>query len=124
MIQKEFQQFMTELDLLVHLKDPRSPVEIGLWSRILGSTDFEDACAARDAAFADGVRYPTPGDILARVKSIRSHRIALHGPILPNVDPDDVSAFQAARRAATHQIAGVTPQGRNLNGRSHRLLET
>ncbi len=122
MIQPDFQRFMTELDLLVHLREPRSPVELGLWARLIGPSDFEDACIARDECFADGVRYPTPGDILSRIKTIRTHRIAAHGPVLPDVDPDDVSAFQAARRAATHRIAGSTPAVRNIDG-SPRVLE-
>lgn len=115
MNKQEFQHFMTELDLLVHLKDKRTPTEINLWSRIIGNTDFEDACTARDQTFADGIRYPTPGDILSRIKTIRSHRIAVHGPVLPNVDPDDVSAFQSVRRAVTRQIAGVMPEVRSIN---------
>lgn len=122
MNQPDFQRFMTELDLLVTLKEPRSPVELGLWARMVGGLDFEDACRCRDECFADWVRYPTPGDILKRIRVVRSRRIAVHGPVLPDVDPDDVSAFQAARRAATHRIAGVTPAGRSLDA-GHRVLE-
>lgn len=49
-------------------------------------------------------RWVTPGDVRAGVKRIRSARLAAAPAPCPRVDPDDVAAFQAARRAL---IAGV-----------------
>jgi len=118
MTKTEFQRFMAELDLLVSLREPRTPVEIGLWARLLSPHGFDDACAARDECFAEGVRFPTPGDILKRIKNIRAYRLAVHGPVLPSVDPDDVSAYQAERRGLVREIAGSpVVRGNHVGGR-------
>lgn len=77
------------------------------WAEVLpASITFDDARAAAVAHFRDcpGV-YLTPAHVVAGVREARLARLRAVPDPLPAVDPDDVQAFQLARRQMRQAIA-------------------
>lgn len=73
-------------------------VTIAAWHDLIGHLDFTDACEAVRVHRRTSVEYLLPAHVVAGVRDIRRARIAASPPPLPGVDPDDVAAYQAARR--------------------------
>lgn len=84
--------------------EPQTPA---LWQPILAATRLDDAVAAVQA-LGGRVRYIAPVDILAEVRRIRGERLEHSDQLLPDVDPDDVPAWLAARRAGLRALADGT----------------
>lgn len=78
-----------------------------VWARALSQVSPDDALAAVDRITATRTsenRWVVPGDVLEAVRSARNDRVraALDGaaPLPPReIDPDDVGAYQAWRKA-------------------------
>jgi hypothetical protein len=77
------------------------------WSEILPPfVTLEDGKAAAQAHFRDRPgEYLMPAHIVAGVRGIRAARLAAHPDPLPDVDPDDVEAYQARRRELRTALA-------------------
>jgi len=79
-----------------------------VWADALDDVEFDEAQVAVRAlvkARSGAERWVTPGDVRAGVRDIRRARLAAAGPVLPDVDPDDVAAYQARRRELVAQVA-------------------
>lgn len=74
------------------------------WAMVLGDVRYEDA---RQAVInlTTKIRFIGPEDIVAEVKRIRAERLQHSDLVLPDVDPDDVDGWLAARRAGMAAIA-------------------
>lgn len=75
-----------------------------LWALILADIRYEDA---RQAVInlAGKTRFIDPADLIAEVKAIRRERLEHSDRILPDVGPDDVGAWLAARREGVRALA-------------------
>jgi len=75
------------------------------WHDVIGDLDEADALqAVRDHRKAS-TEYLMPAHIRQRVRDTQRARLAAAGPVLPDVDPDDVAAYQARRRELVAQVA-------------------
>lgn len=74
------------------------------WALALADVRYEDA---RDAVItlARSKGFIGTDDIVAEVRKIRSERLATSDRILPDVEPDDVAEWLAARRAGVTALA-------------------
>jgi len=93
--------------------DNRTPTRIAAeaWAAALADVRLPDAKAAITDHYANTRDWVMPADVRSGVQRIRTDRLARHGPVLPDVDPDDVGAYQAERRRLIALIAdGHTPE--------------
>lgn len=79
-----------------------------IWQAVLADVRYEDA---RQAIINIAGRNPWIGadDIITEVKAIRRERLEHADRVLPDVDPDDVTAWLAARRAGIRALADGAP---------------
>lgn len=88
--------------------------QAAVWADVLGEVRYVDAVEAvrqMSTTRTSDERWVTPGDVIAAVRALRAARVLAAPPPLPNVDPDDVAAYQAERRRLTKEIAdGRDPQ--------------
>ena len=75
------------------------------WHDLIGDLSERDALDAVRAHRRESTEYLVPAHVVAGVRRIRNERLAKHGPVLPDVDPADVAAYQAERRRLLTQIA-------------------
>lgn len=74
--------------------------DVYAWQATLGDTDFEDAKTAVVAHYRISSEWLMPAQIRAAVAKIRAQRLTNAGPEpAPQVDPDDVVAYQRELRA-------------------------
>src|SRR5450830_1307829 len=102
--------------------DNRTPTRIAAeaWAAALADVRLPDAKAAITEHYSGTRDWIMPADVRVGVQRIRNERLAKHGPVLPNIDPDDVAAYQAERRRLIAMIAdGHTPEPPRLTGPQH-----
>lgn len=87
-------------------------VTIAAWHDLIGHLDFTDACEAVRVHRRRSAEYLLPAHVVAGVRDIRRARLAACPDPLPDVDPDDVAAFQAARRRLIRSLASSGTNGR------------
>lgn len=75
-----------------------------IWSVVLAGVRYEDAREAV-VAIAQRQAFIAPADVIAEVRRIRRNRLASADRMLPDVDPDDVPAWLAARRGQLAALA-------------------
>lgn len=92
---------------LIQIVDRRVVDEatVAAWHDLIGHLDFTDACEAVRAHRRASTEYLLPAHIVAGVRGIRAARLAAHPDPLPDVDPDDVVAYQDRRRALRSALA-------------------
>ncbi|QZN86918.1 hypothetical protein [Cellulomonas sp. C5510] len=78
---------------------------IAAWHDLVHDLPLDDALEAVRAHRRESTDYLLPAHVIAGVKRIRGARLAAAEPPLPDVDPDDVAAYQARRRRMLAQIA-------------------
>lgn len=96
-----------------HQPQDTSDVTANGWSIALSQAGIS---SRDDAVQAAVTHYTTPGmdkwitpaDVVAGVRRIRRARLEHSGQIVPDVDPDDVPAWLAARRAGLKALADGT----------------
>ncbi len=80
-------------------------VEVEAWHEDIGQWDFataREAIARHNAQTRDFMR---PFDLIKLIRDIRNERIDAIGPMIPNVDPDDVIGFNAEQYALRQAAA-------------------
>ena len=93
--------------------DNRTPTRIAAeaWAAALADVRLPDAKAAITDHYSGSREWIMPADVRVGVQTIRNDRLARHGPVLPDVDPADVAAYQAERHRLIALIAdGDTPE--------------
>lgn len=75
-----------------------------VWHAVLIDVQIADALEAVKV-IARRDRFVAPADIVTEVRKIRAERLAASDRILPDVDPDDVPGWLAARRSALAALA-------------------
>ena len=78
---------------------------IAAWHDLVHDLPLDDALEAVRAHRRESTDYLLPAHVIGGVKRIRGARLAAVEPPLPDVDPDDVAAYQARRRRMLAQIA-------------------
>lgn len=98
--------------------DHRNVVEsdVHAWYYAIGELDFDDCAAAVRAFYRDAEdgRRVTFGQVRAGVKAIREGRLSRAPMPVPDADPDDPAAYQAALLRQVELLA----EGRALEGPS------
>lgn len=79
------------------------------WHDVIGDLDERDALQAVRDHRKTSTEYLMPAHVRAGVRGIRRARLAAIGPVLPDVDPDDVQAYQARRRELLARAASGRP---------------
>lgn len=85
---------------------------IAAWHDLIGRLDFTDACEAVREHRRTSTEYLVPAHVIAGVHRIRAARLAAVPDPLPDVDPDDVTAYQLRRRQMRAAIASPNPTSR------------
>lgn len=82
------------------------------WYRVIGHLDRAEVEEAIIAHYTETTDRIMPAHVLARVSKIRALRLAHAGPeAVPDADPDDIPAYQAALREGRWRTAsGMTPR--------------
>lgn len=82
------------------------------WYRVIGHLNQHEAEEAIIAHYSETRDRIMPSDVLSRVGKLRALRIAHAGPeSVPDADPDDVPAYQAALREGRFVVAsGMRPR--------------
>lgn len=82
------------------------------WYRVIGHLDQHEAEEAIIAHYTETNDRIMPKDVLSRVGKLRALRIAHAGPeSVPDADPDDWRAYQAALREGRFRVAsGLKPR--------------
>lgn len=76
------------------------------WFKVIGHLDQHEAEEAIIAHYAETTDRIMPAHVLTRVSKIRALRLAHAGPeAVPDADPDDVAAYQAAIREGRWRTA-------------------
>lgn len=76
------------------------------WYRVIGHLNQREAEEAIIAHYSETTDRIMPAHVLARVGKLRALRIAHAGPeAVPDADPDDVPAYQAALREGRFKVA-------------------
>lgn len=101
---------------LIQLVDRRHVDEttIAAWHDLIGDLDFTDACEAVRAHRRASTDYLLPAHVRAGVRVIRGARLARHPDPLPDVDPDDIQAYQVRRRQMRAAIASPTSETKEI----------
>lgn len=86
---------------------------VAAWHDLIGDLPLADCLEAVRAHRRESTEYLLPAHVRARVVSVVRDRVARAGDLLPGVDPDDVAAYQAARKQALAQVA---------SGHEYRLI--
>jgi len=76
-----------------------------VWAEALPDVTLADARAAIKRHYADSTAYLMPGHVKALVKTVRADRLARVQAPVPNVNPDDSTAYLAEQRAIRDAIA-------------------
>lgn len=79
--------------------------DVALWCEYVGDLRFDDAKTAVVDHYRTTREWLMPVDIVAGVRRIRAARLAAAPPPCPDVDPNDVAAYQAERRRLLTAIA-------------------
>lgn len=95
---------------LIAARDGRTvgSVEVEAWHEDIGQWDF---ATAREAVSRHNSRtrdFMRPFDLIKLIREIRSERIDAVGPMIPNVDPDNLAAFNAEQLALRQAAADGT----------------
>lgn len=91
------------------------PAVLGIWVRVLGDIDPEDAAAALAEHYSRaGVDRVMPGDIVDGVRRIRKARLARFDASEVDADPDDVQAWLVAYRAGLAKAASPDVRPRSV----------
>lgn len=80
-------------------------VTIAAWHDLIGHLPFDDACEAVRRHRRTSTEYLLPAHVVAGVRDLRRGRLAAHPDPLPDVDPDDVAAYQSRRRQLRAGVA-------------------
>jgi hypothetical protein len=86
--------------------------DILAWHAVIGHLEPSEARDAVVAHYSETRDRIMPVDVLTRVTKLRALRIAHAGPeAVPDADPDDVPAYQAALREGRFRVAaGLAPR--------------
>lgn len=105
----EIQQ-TAQLLALIRIGDNRTVdrTVVAAWHDLVHDLPLDDALEAVRAHRRESTDYLLPAHVIAGVKRIRGARLAAAPPPLPDVDPDDVAAYQARRRQMLAEIASPT----------------
>ncbi|WP_169165134.1 hypothetical protein [Cellulomonas taurus] len=100
-------QQTAQLLALVQIGDNRrvDRATVSAWHDLVCELPIDDALEAVRAHRRETTDYLMPAHVIAGVKRIRGARLAAAPPPLPDVDPDDVAAYQARRHQMLAQIA-------------------
>lgn len=80
--------------------------DVEAWHAALDDTDYGDAQQAVIQHYRESTEWLMAAHIRAAVHRLRANRLALAGPEpAPDVDPDDVLAYQRALRVQRAQVA-------------------
>lgn len=90
---------------------------IAAWHDLIGALDFTDACEAVRTHRRTSTEYLLPAHVIAGVRGIRAIRLAAHPDPLPDVDPDDVAAYQTRRRYLRAALASPNTTKEITHGR-------
>lgn len=105
--------------VLVAVVDNRTidQATIAAWHDLIGALDFTDACEAVRAHRRTSTEYLLPAHVIAGVRGIRGARLAARPDPLPDVDPDDVAAYQSRRRYLRAALASPNTTKEITHGR-------
>jgi|SRR5690606_16866239 len=78
---------------------------VAAWHDLIGDLPLQDCLEAVRAHRRESTEYLVPAHVRRRVVAVMADRVARVGDPLPLADPDDVAAYQAARKAARAQVA-------------------
>ncbi len=78
---------------------------VAAWHDLVHDLPLDDALDAVRAHRRESTDYLLPAHVIAGVRRIRGARLAAAPPPLPDVDPDDVAAYQVRRRQMLAEIA-------------------
>lgn len=100
-------QQTAQLVALVQIGDNRrvDRAVVAAWHDLVHDLPLEDALDAVRAHRRESTDYLLPAHVIAGVKRIRKARLDAVPPPLPDVDPDDVAAYQARRKQMLAEIA-------------------
>ena len=87
---------------------------IAAWHDLIHDLDFADACEAVRVHRRESTDYLLPAHVRAGVRRIRAARLSAVPDPLPDVDPDDVPAYQLRRRQMRAVIASPEPLRREI----------
>lgn len=92
---------------LIRLGDNRQVDEavVRHWHDLIGDLPVGDALEAVRSHRRGSTEWLTPAHVRAGVRRVRGGRLALAGDPVPDVDPDDVAAYQRRRLELRAQIA-------------------
>ena len=87
---------------------------IAAWHDLVGHLDYAEACEAVREHRRNSTEYLVPAHVVRGVRVARAARLTAVPDPLPDVDPDDVRAFQVARRRLRLAIASPDPLRREI----------
>ncbi len=100
-------QQTAQLLALIKVGDNRTVdrTTIAAWHDLVQDLPIDDALEAVRVHRRESTDYLMPAHVITGVKRIRGARLAAAPPPLPDVDPDDVAAYQARRHQMLARIA-------------------
>ncbi len=100
-------QQTAQLVALIQIGDNRrvDRAVIAAWHDLVQDLPLDDALEAVRVHRRESTDYLLPAHVIAGVKRLRGARLAAAEPPMPDVDPDDVAAYQARRRQMLAEIA-------------------